>query len=465
VLLPAAGWGEKDGTVTNSERRISRQRSFLDLPGEAKPDWWIVCEIAKRLGFAEGFNFRSAADIFDEHARLSGVLPEERRGFDIAGLGGMTPARYEHLQPIQWPVTADSREGTRRLFSDGRFMHPDGRARLVPTPPRAPAHPTSDGFPFILNTGRIRDQWHTMTRTGRTSRLAEYQPEPFVDIHPQDALLTAARDGELARVATRWGSAVVRVRSSGEVARGTVFVPMHWSDCNASQARVGALVNPIVDAISGEPEFKHTPACVEPFPVEWHGCLLTRKARASQPDVTWWTQVNADGCTRYEIAGRSVPKSWSTWGRELLGAREADADYIEFEDPDTRSYRSAYMVDGRLEACVYIANRAELPDRALLARLFAVQEIEASHRMALLTTGAIVEGEEPGALVCSCFSVGRNTIRRAIELHNLSDARQVGACLRAGTNCGSCLPEIRALLAAAPNTSPVSTSTAAPLTT
>jgi len=132
------------------------------------------------------------------------------------------------------------------------------------------------------------------------------------------------------------------------------------------------------------------------------------------------------------------------------------ADYIEYEDAPARIYRAAYIVEGRLEACLYIANRTHLPDRALLSRIFAIDELEAAHRMALLTTGAIVEGEEPGPLVCSCYAVGRNTIQRAIQEHNLTSARQIGACLRAGTNCGSCLPEIKALLGATPNMIPVS---------
>jgi assimilatory nitrate reductase catalytic subunit len=257
---------------------------------------------------------------------------------------------------------------------------------------------------------------------------------------------------------------VVRVRSSGEIARGTIFVPMHWNDCHASEARVGALVSPAADSVSGEPEFKHTPVRVEPFPVEWYGFVLTRH-ELTTPEVTWWTRVNAANCMRYEIAGRRRPVAWTDWGRKLLGAPDQHADYIEYEDASAGVYRAAYIVDGQLEACVYIANRAELPDRALLSRLFAVEKIEATHRMALLTTGAVVEGEDPGPLVCSCFAVGRNTIQRAIEEQNLTDVRQVGACLRAGTNCGSCVPEIQALLSTVPNRNPVSTSTALPLTT
>ena len=451
VLLPAAAWGEKDGTVTNSERRISRQRGFLDLPGEVRPDWWIICEVAKRMGFAAAFDFQTAAEIFDEHARLSGADNEGSRAFDISGLAGLTPAGYERLEPVQWPISADqSSRGTPRLFGSGHFMHSDGRARFVETLPRGPAHATNDAFPFVLNTGRIRDQWHTMTRTGRSARLSESFPEPFVDIHPQDALLTATRDGELARITTKWGSMVVRVRNSGEIPRGTVFAPMHWNDCNASQARVGALVNPAVDNISGEPEFKHTPAQVEPFPVEWYGFVLTRR-KLDSLHTAWWTRINSMNCIRYEIAGRAVPVGWTSWGRTLLGATSPDSDYIDFTDPTAGVYRAAYIVEGRLEACLYIANRPDLPDRMLLSNLFTLDSLEASHRLALLTTGVIVEGEEPGPLVCSCFTVGRNTIRRAAEEHGLTDVSQVGACLRAGSNCGSCLPEIKALLATVPN--------------
>jgi assimilatory nitrate reductase catalytic subunit len=464
VLLPAAGWGEKEGTVTNSERRISRQRAFLDLPGEARPDWWIVCEVAKRMGFVAAFDYQGPSEVFAEHARLSGVNNDGARAFNISGLAALTPAGYEQLQPVQWPVSDRHRNGTQRLFEDGRFMHADGKARIIPTPPRSPAHAADDEFPFVLNTGRIRDQWHTMTRTGRSPRLAENLPEPFVDIHPHDALLTAAREGELARVTTRWGSMVARVRSSGEVARGTVFVPMHWNDCNASQARVGALVNPVVDRISGEPEFKHTPVRVEPFPVEWYGFVLSRGG-LERLDATWWTRVTADQCTRYEMAGREVPATWTAWGRKLLGATTDAAEFLEYEDPAAGVYRAAYVVDDRLEACVYVANRADLPDRSLISRLFSLQKLESAHRLALLTTGAVVEGEEPGPLVCACFSVGRNTILRAIEQHALTEARQVTSCLRAGGNCGSCLPEITALLGAMPNRIPVSTSTALPLLT
>src|SRR5206468_3919839 len=131
ILLPATAWGEKDGTVTNTERRISRQRAFLDPPAAARPDWWIICEVARRMGFAAAFQFRDPADIFREHAALSGLENHGTRAFDISGLSQLTPGQYEHLQPVQWPVNETHVNGTQRLFEDRRFMHPDGRARLI----------------------------------------------------------------------------------------------------------------------------------------------------------------------------------------------------------------------------------------------------------------------------------------------------------------------------------------------
>ena len=446
VLLPAAAWGEKDGTVTNSERCISRQRAFAALPGEVRPDWWIIGQVAQRMGFVEGFGYHSAAEIFDEHARLSATENHGTRGFDIGGLAGLTAEEYDRLQPIQWPVPHRGHPGTPRLFEDQRFMHPDGRARFVPTPPNGPAGRVDEEFPFVLNTGRIRDQWHTMTRTSRSPRLNEHLPEPFVDLHAQDALLLALREGELARVTTARGSMVARVRMSGEVSRGCAFTPIHWSGANASQARAGALVKAVVDPISGEPEFKHTAARIEPFPVTWYGFLLSREAR-NVVDATWWTRVRGKGFHRYELAGRSVPGDWATWMRQRLGATASDSDYLDYLDPASGIYRAAYLVNERLEACVYISRRPDLPDRAWLGGLFERSRLAAADRTSLLAGRASGPKDDAGPLVCSCFVVGCNTLRRAIAQHGLTDTRQVGARLRAGTNCGSCLSEIRALLA------------------
>ena len=446
VLLPAAAWGEKDGTVTNSERRISRQRAFQPLPGEARPDWWIVAQVAQRMGFEREFDYSAPAQIFDEHARLSTLENGGTRGFDIGGLAGLTAEEYANLEPVQWPVPRRGHAGTQRLFEDGRFQHPDGKARFIPTAPSGPGSNAGEEFPFILNTGRIRDQWHTMTRTSRSPRLNEHLPEPFVDIHARDALSLAVKEGELARVTTARGSMVVRVRTSGEMTRGSAFAPIHWSAENTSQGRAGALVSAIVDPISGEPEFKHTPARVEPFPVEWYGFILSRTP-VSITDVTWWTVVRGQGFLRYELAGREVPLDWAAWMRRRLGAMDTSSDYLDYHDAAAGSYRAAHVVNERLAACLFISRRPDLPERRWLAGLFEREKLSAIERVGLLAGRPPGAREDAGPLVCSCFAVGRNTLRRTIAQHALTDTRQVGARLRAGTNCGSCLPEIKALLA------------------
>ncbi|KGM30081.1 molybdopterin oxidoreductase family protein, partial [Inquilinus limosus] len=229
VLLPAAGWGEKDGTVTNSERRISRQRRFRPLPGRARPDWWIVTQVARRMGFAAAFPYEDPAAIFREHAALSAFENDGGRAFDIGALAGLDREAYDALEPVQWPVPEGRRLGTTRLFADGRFPTPDGRARFVPVRHRPPAHRPDRDRPMLLNTGRLRDQWHTMTRTGAVPRLAANSPEPAVELHPDDARRHNLAEGDLARLRSGWGRALARVRITPDQAPGQAFLAMHWN--------------------------------------------------------------------------------------------------------------------------------------------------------------------------------------------------------------------------------------------
>ena len=455
VLLPALGWGEKDGTVTNSERRISRQRAFLTAPGEARPDWKIICDVAIRMGY-RGFDFAGVHAIFDEHARLSSyrngppqIVGNSMRVFNLDGLIGMSKQQFDQLQPIQWPVTRDKHNGdvvgTARLFGNQRYSHADGKARFVATPPRGPAHLPDEEFPLTLNTGRVRDQWHTMTRTGKSARLADHVPESFVDMHPQDALRYGVREGGLARISSRWGAMVARVQHSGGIARGSVFVPIHWSDQTASDARVGALVNPVVDPVSGEPEFKHTPVNIEEFGVSWHGFILSRKALALD-EITHWTRIQGRDFARYELAGRNAIGDHSAWARKLLGVHDIDADWLEYEDRTAGVYRAVHVDNDRIDMCIFLSKRPDLPSRAWLASLFDKEQLEEADRVGLLIGQPIEKGADTGPTVCSCFGVGRNTICNAVREQGLKTVAEVTACLKAGGNCGSCVPEIKKLL-------------------
>ncbi|MES0874940.1 molybdopterin-dependent oxidoreductase [Sinimarinibacterium thermocellulolyticum] len=450
VLLPALAWGEKDGTVTNSERRISRQRAFLPAPGEARPDWWALAEIGKRWGYADAFGYAAPHEIFDEHARLTAFGNTEAlapRYLNLAGLIGMSAADYDALAPVRWPVPPDRSRPTAHVFSDGRFYTPDRKARFVPTPPRLPVHARDDDYPLVLNTGRVRDHWHTMTRTGLSPRLASHIAEPYVDLHPQDALSCGVREGGLARVATRWGSLVARVRTSGELPRRSVFVPIHWNAQYASDARVGALVNPVVDPVSGEPEFKHTPVRVEEFPVLWHGFALSRRP-LPMTQITWWTRITGRCFLRYEFAGRQRIADWPEAACRVLGVRDTGADWIEYEDRSAGQYRAAWVVDERIEACVFVSPRPDLPSRAWLSGLFAKDRLEELDRIGLLVGEPLDRGADTGPTVCSCFGVGRNTILDAIRTQGCTNTEALGRRLRCGTNCGSCIPELKALIAA-----------------
>ena len=441
VLLPALGWGEKDGTVTNSERRISRQRAFLPAPGEARADWQVLCQVATRMGY-EGFDFSSPQAIFDEHARLSTFRNEGElaRLFNLSHLVALDAAQYDALLPQQWP------QNQPRLFGDGRFAHADGRARFIATAPRAPHNLPDEDFPLVLNTGRVRDQWHTMTRTGKAARLSGHIAESFIDIHPQDALLYSVREGELARISSRWGAMVARVVHGGGIARGQVFVPIHWSDANASDARVGAVVNPVVDPVSGEPEFKHTPVRIEQFRVHWHAFVLSRTP-LKLDGVAHWTRVQGEQFLRYELAGRNRLDDLAGWARDLLGVTDIDADWLDYADASAGVYRAVHLEDGRIAQCVYVSPRPDLPSRAWLASLFAHDQLDAADRAGVLLGQPIVKGTDAGATVCSCFGVGRNTICDAIRKDHLTTTAQVTACVKAGGNCGSCVPEIRQLIA------------------
>jgi len=269
--------------------------------------------------------------------------------------------------------------------------------------------------------------------------------EPFVEVNPADALRYAVRAGELAHVRSSWGTMVVRVRVDGEVPAGMVFAPIHWNRAYASDARVGGLTNPVVDPISGEPELKHTPVAVEPFAADWYGVIFSR-APLDEPDTAWWTRVNGGQFTRYELVGRTSP-DWTRDARRLLNVPEgADVDWIEYRDPARHLYRGAWIAGGRLQACIYIDGRASLPDRGWLADLFVMREFNAPARGSVLA-GRTLAGSEQGALVCSCFGVGRNPIAAcARELGAAATTMEIGKRLKCGTNCGSCVPELRTLI-------------------
>ncbi|SDM17777.1 assimilatory nitrate reductase (NADH) alpha subunit apoprotein [Franzmannia pantelleriensis] len=446
IVLPASSWSEKDGTVTNSERRISRQRGLLPPPGEARHDWWIMCEVAKRLGYGEAFAYTHPSEIFDEHARLSGfenVADTGRRLFDISGLAGLDRAAYDALAPIQWPVTAQAPHGTARLFEDGQFATDNGLARLVPITPRGPEQRLSAARPLRLNTGRIRDQWHTMTRTARAPRLMNHRAEPFIEVHPDDALAYGVADQRLAVLTSEAGEYRARVRVANAQRRGEVFVPMHWTDRFTKQARSGALISGYTDPLSGQPESKHGAVALAPLSTAWEATLLVSEALSDAApwcESDYWARIPMRGCQRWQLASGQVEHDWL----ERLAAWLPEAATLWCEDAGDGRLRAAAVKDGRLCWWAMIGPPAELPGLAWLEQRFNDSELSDTHRRRLLA-GCDDGAADSGATICSCHQVGQKAIVSAIRDGDTS-VEALGARLACGTQCGSCIPELKSLI-------------------
>jgi assimilatory nitrate reductase catalytic subunit len=434
LLLPAAAWGEKDGTVTNSERRISRQRAFLPPPEEVKPDWWIVSKVARRMGFADAFGYARAADVFREHAALSAFENDGTRDFDIGALATISDADYEALKPVQWPLRAGGELTERRFFAQGGFFTPDRKAKFVAPEPPALKEPTSARYPFRLNTGRIRDQWHTMTRSGRSPRLAMHISEPFVEVHSADARRAGLADGGFARVATAHGACIVRVVVNDCQQRGSLFVPIHWSDETASCARVGDLVAPHTDPHSGQPEAKATPAAIAPVDFSLRGFTRTRHA-LEFPQGTWWARAAVAEGIEYRLATSLGPLHWHDFAHRAFSPRARLADRLA-----DGTYSAGAFLDGELYGCLCLGPAhkplqfAALSDDALE---------ENGSRSARRVDDSIRAGEP---VVCACFGIKLDAVRNAVALGEANTLAQIGRKLRAGTNCGSCLSELKRLI-------------------
>ena len=441
VLLPAAAWGEKDGTVTNSERRISRQRAFRAPAGEARPDWWALAEVARRMGHADAFDYRAPVDIFREHAALSAAGNGGRRDFDIGAHAGIAAQDYETLAPFQWPQPAGAKEGRARFFGDGSFYTGDGRAVLVPVayvPPRT----NPRRYPLVLNTGRIRDQWHMMTRTGLSPRLFTHLAEPFCEIHPRDAATAGLEDADLAVVESPHGRALLRVLVSERAQEGSVFAPMHWSGQFSSAGRIDAVVAPETDPISGQPGSKFTPVSVRRFAARWYGFAVMR-ARPASVGTDYWALAPADGGVRLECAGADDADLVALAGR-LSGCDPAAG--LSYLDTVSGDLRMAWFEGERLLAAFFFSLGPVAVSRSWASGLLVSGVLAERERFSLLAGRPGGAARDIGAIVCSCRGIGINQIAAAARGGAVSVAA-IGEALEAGTQCGSCRSEIGAILA------------------
>ncbi len=440
VLLPAAAWGEKDGTVTNSERRISRQKKFLDLPGDTKPDWWQLADVARRMGFEDAFQYDGPDAVFREHAALSNAGNNGSRDFDISALKDISAAAFDDLEPVQWPQAgATVCNSETRFFAKGGFFTPNGKANFIAVSHKEPRK-RERRFPLVLNTGRIRDHWHTMTRTGKTPRLSSHIAEPYAELHPQDAQEAGITAADLIEVKSPHGSAVVRAQITDRAQKGSVFVPMHWTDQVSSRGRIDAVVAPETDPVSGQPGSKFTPVAIRKLEFAWHGFAVLRD-KPDQLDTGYWAIAPTEGGWRIELAGDRSTNPEDLAGRLL----PEDTEFLRFEDSTTGALRIAGWTGADLSGAFFFAPDPVAVSRPWACGLLTAETSTKDQRFRVLAGRPPADLPDKGAIVCSCFQVGSSEIA-AEATKGATTVKAIGACLKAGTNCGSCRSEIQTLL-------------------
>ncbi len=459
LLLPATTWGEKEGTVTNSERRISRVRAAVPAPGEARADWAIAADFARRLGAALNinlttarlFNFDGIAEVFAEH-----VATTVGRDLDI---GGLSHAVLETMGPQQWPFPAGAESGQARLYTDHRFAHADGRARFASLDLSLTAEAPDARYPLRLNTGRLRDQWHGMSRTGRSARLAAHEPTPRILMHATDMERRGFKDGELLRIASRRGEIVLPVAAGEELKPGHSFIAMHWGGRSLSHAGVNQLMPPVFDPVSKQPELKHAAIRVEKAELPWR--LVALRAAADEEQLLAW-RANIEPLlagfdyAALTLAGREHPLLVLSIASAqpldeariaaIATALELD-DGTAYHDPTRGIVKLARIeTDGRLAGLLFAGETAATPwlQDAMTGGL-PLGELR-RWLFAPSATPPVAMGSA-GRTVCNCFGISESAIKGLLQQG--SDLAGVQAQLKCGTSCGSCLPELRRMAAIA----------------
>ena len=457
LLLPAAAWGEKEGTVTNSERRISRVRAAVPPPGEARADWAIVVDFARRLGARLGhpaterlFPYRAVEAIFDEHR-------ETTRGRDL-DISGLSYAVLAADGPQQWPYPQDARQGTARLYTDGRFATANGKARFIVTEHRPTADPTTPELPISLLSGRMRDHWHGMSRTGTVPRLFNLEDEPLLAMHPCDLRHRGLESGALAKVSNGRGEIIVRVTAGEGLAKGRAWMPMHWGSQFMNSPGVNALACDAVDPWSQQPELKHAAVQVSPVDLPYPVAILRRcadrdaalallaAARRRLGDFPYAT-VGLYGRQSPLVVLRAALPAAIDEARlaelDALFGLDGESGAIVYFDATRRIAKKALARDGRL---LGVRLAGETLAQAWLKQAMAEDELDAGLiRFALAPTATAPVSVAPRNIVCKCADISDRQIRDAAQAG--ADLSQLQQQLKCGTFCGGCLPDIKRLVA------------------
>ncbi|MCX7626845.1 MAG: molybdopterin-dependent oxidoreductase [Methylophilaceae bacterium] len=453
LLLPAASWGEKAGTVTNSERRISRVRPAVDAPGEARADWAIATDFARRLGQRLGkdgarlFPYAGPEDIFNEHRATT-------RGRDL-DISGLSYALLDLHGPQQWPLREGETAGRARLYTDGVFAQPDGKARFVAVHYCPPAEKTDARHPLHLTTGRLRDQWHGMSRTGSVAQLWNHVEEPVLTLHPADMARRGLSDGDVVTVTSRRGCLTVPVRAGDDMLPALAFLPMHWGSRFMNGAGCNALTLPECDPVSKQPELKHCAVRVEKLELAWRMVLMRcgrhplRMLEAIQPLLHHFDYAScglygrAEGMVVLRAAHHEAPPQTLIDALDGLLELTEDTPCLSYRDRRRGISKRVVVEDGKVTGVRLLG---ETRAAGWLREVMLHGEFPEEVRVwALAPLGAPPGGMRGrGRIVCNCLDVSEHEIRAALA--GGADLPALQAKLKCGTECGSCVPELRRLV-------------------
>ncbi|XOV77872.1 MAG: molybdopterin-dependent oxidoreductase [Aestuariibacter sp.] len=444
VVLPATGWSEKNGTVTNSERRISRQRGLLSPAGESRHDWQIICDVAKAMGFS-GFNFQHPHQIFNEYAGLSGYRNDNSRDFDISALAGMSMTQYDAMAPVQWPVNTAHPQGTKRLFSDGQFFTASKKAQFIAVDPQNPTQQTNETYPFLLNSGRIRDQWHTMTRTGKVAELSTHNDKPYLDIHPADAQALNLSPDDLVQISSSVSTqtCVLHVRINTKQRKGELFAPMHWNQEFGSHCHINNLFASVADPISGQPELKQGAVALQSYSKPYYLSLCVRQ-EINRDELTehvdYWLKQKIIGGFHYFIGLDEAPDSWQGLLSTLV---DKACSLIEVTTPNMGCWLATEQHQ-QLQLAGWMSKRPMTISLPWYQHLLS-NEFDEQQALQHIVAREPSDEFKQGRLVCSCFSVREKSIQQAI-VDGCDSVEKLGQALQCGTNCGSCKSELAGMI-------------------
>ena len=340
VLLPAAGFSEKEGTMTSQERRISHVAKAIDPPGVAVPDWQIFTKFAHKMGFGEHFKYERAEDVFEEYKQLS-------RGRDV-DIRGVTYERLRGSGPIQWPCPDAGHPGTPRLYTDGVFHTESGKAKIMTVHYNPQKEVPDPEYPLVFTTGRVRDQWHTMTKTGKVESLTKNEPEPVLEINPEDAEKYGVREGDLTLVESRRGKATVRCKVTDKVREGTVFLPFHWGRLLANNGRANLLTLEAIDPYSQQPEFKACAVRVKKKSFDESMRVLILGNDPAAPELAGRINgINSNVDITLVTSAENVSNGSIRISRKIPVNIDTDRKIVEFDDGDALGYDKLVFSPGK----------------------------------------------------------------------------------------------------------------------